>query len=335
MSSPPPQERQTTEDDWTAWACERLLEQRIQGHSWSYRRGAGPAVESSVMACLALNAAGRDPDGRMLREVADWLTTFQEADGSVAARPELLRPAWATSWAILAWSLADEITEGPPLTEPIRRAVSWLLNVRGTTLGGQQDVVGHDFNLVGWPWIEGTHSWVEPTVMAVWALKRVGMENHDRVAEALKLILDRALPSGGWNYGNTKVFGTELRPQPGPTGQTLALLAGIAPERLPGDTSAKIILPALTYLRTSLPKTRAACTLCWGLLGLVAWGQTDQATLSTSWLSESAEDLRRRPASADPWRLAHLIAAQFAQTTLELLGIVPTMPPSPHRELPR
>ena len=37
--------------------------------------------------------------------------------------------------------------------------------------------LGHDSTLIGWPWVEGTHSWIEPTAWAVLALKSVGTES--------------------------------------------------------------------------------------------------------------------------------------------------------------
>ena len=40
------------------------------------------------------------------------------------------------------------------------------------------------------------------------------------------MMLDRQLPHGGWNYGNTYVFGRELRPMPESTGAALTGLAG-------------------------------------------------------------------------------------------------------------
>ena len=77
--------------------------------------------------------------------------------------------------------------------------------------------------LVGWPWAEGTHSWVEPTALAVLALKSVGLGDHERTREAVRLLHDRLFSDGGCNYGNTVVLGQTLRPHLQPT--ALALLA--------------------------------------------------------------------------------------------------------------
>jgi hypothetical protein len=58
------------------------------------------------------------------------------------------------------------------------------------------------------------------------ALKATGHLQHDRVREGIRMMLDRQLPHGGWNYGNSVVFGRELRPMPESTGAALTGLAG-------------------------------------------------------------------------------------------------------------
>ena len=60
------------------------------------------------------------------------------------------------------------------------------------------------------------------------------------------MIIDRALPHGGWNYGNKVVFGHELRPQPGPTGMALLALATRARQR---DGRVRLTRPSRTLLK--------------------------------------------------------------------------------------
>ena len=110
-----------------------------------------------------------------------------------------------------------------------QRASTWTLSVSGRPVergDAAQRFVGHDTTLQGWPWVVGTHSWVEPTAINLLALRSAGQAGHPRCREAVKLLLDRQLPAGGWNYGNTTVLGHVLRPQVQPTGLALAALAG-------------------------------------------------------------------------------------------------------------
>ena len=61
------------------------------------------------------------------------------------------------------------------------------------------------------------------------ALRAAGRASHPRVREAVRLLCDRALDEGGWNYGNTRVFANTLQPFPATTGIALTALAGERP----------------------------------------------------------------------------------------------------------
>src|SRR5262249_34176908 len=147
------------------------------------------------------------------------------------------------------------------------RARNWLLRLEGRTLSHNDPgtkLVGHDSAAVGWPWVLGTHSWLEPTAMAVLSLCREGLSHHPRVKARAHLILDRSIKHGGWNYGNPEVFGRELRPQPGPSGVALLALAALqidSPECRRG----------IDYLRQALSEVRSGASLGWGVLALRAW----------------------------------------------------------------
>ena len=78
----------------------------------------------------------------------------------------------------------------------------------------EEETTGHDTNLKGWSWRSDTFSWCEPTSMAMMALEVAGYGGHPRLIEAQRLLLDRQIPGGGWNYGNTTVFGQVLNPMP-------------------------------------------------------------------------------------------------------------------------
>jgi hypothetical protein len=93
------------------------------------------------------------------------------------------------------------------------------------------------------------------------------------------LIVDRLLPAGGANYGNTIVLGQPLVAHVQPT--ALALMA------LAGESIADLrIEKSLEYLEASIGSETAAPSLALAFLALTAHG--------------------RRPASRDEWILAAL-----------------------------
>ena len=112
--------------------------------------------------------------------------------------------------------------------------------------GAPERTVGHDTTLIGWPWVADTHSWLEPTAMTILALCRDGRADHPRVRAGLRLIRDRAIAAGGWNYGNNIAFGRDLRPQPAPTGLALLALARV-------DQRTGIVERALRLPRAGAP----------------------------------------------------------------------------------
>src|SRR5262249_42902645 len=85
-----------------------------------------------------------------------------------------------------------------------------------------------DNTLQGWPWIEESFSWVEPTAWCMLAMKISSAllpdrERAARIDEAERLLLDRMCQTGGWNYGNSNTLGRELSAHVPTT--ALALLA--------------------------------------------------------------------------------------------------------------
>lgn len=293
------------DNGWRDRAREALLKLRRPRGGWGYRPKTGPATEPTAMALLALRASG-GADAAIEREAGDFLESLQGEDGAVGVRNDLEGPSWGTSYAILAWN-------GQPGREAkVRRALSWLLEVRGESVPPGGDIpLGHDGMIPGWPWVLGTHSWLEPTCAAVWALKAQVAPDNPRLLDGLRLVRDRSIPTGGWNYGNTTVFGAVLRPQPDPTGRALVALGGT-------PTPVEIIDKASGYLASSLPGTRAACALGWGLLGLSAWNR--RPAEADAWLERAAAPLLARADAADPWRLAHLLLAAHPEPALQALG---------------
>jgi hypothetical protein len=251
--------------DWKRHARRELVVMRGGSPAWGYRRSGVPSVEPTCLACLGLLATADDQATEELvatsRDAADWMAAIQQANGSLPVCQNLETPGWSTPYALLLWNRLAGY-EAARLD-----ARAWLLKDHDGPhphRDNNDKILGHDPSIHGWPWVEGTHPWIEPTAMAILALCRERQRDHPRVAEGSRLILDRALDRGGWNCGNKKAFGRELRPQPAPTGTALLALAAC------GDRS-PVAFRALDYLLATLPKVRAPVSLGWGILGLRAY----------------------------------------------------------------
>jgi hypothetical protein len=256
-----------------------------------YAPGGPPATEPTALAALALAAAGRLSDAE---PAIDYLNRCQNDDGSVGIRQREPAPGWPTAWAVLAWHVTNRAGRHDVR---MARAVAWQLADRGVPLERSPEL-GHDTLLIGWSWATGTHSWVEPTALHVAALKAVGRGGHPRVRDGVAMLLDRQLPGGGCNYGNTFVLGQMLLPHVQPSGVSLL---GLANE---SDTSGRVA-KSLAWLARSIGPETTAPSLAWALLGLAAHGRRPPET--DDWLARSAGQLAQR--SPSPHKLALLALA--------------------------
>lgn len=213
-------------------------------------------VDATAWGTLFLRAMAESSD--VLEQGRARLRVEQDDDGRVVVSKHHMDSYWPTPLAILAWQ--DSLA----CADAQRRAVQFLLGVAGTNPHPKSDdPVGHNTALKGWPWIAGTHSWVEPTALCIMALRATGHEQHDRVNEASRMLLDRQLPHGGWNVGNTLIFGRELHPNPEATGAALAALSGV--------TNREQVNRSIEYLHDEVGRLRTPVSLGWALWGLGAW----------------------------------------------------------------
>lgn len=254
-----------TDTQSTRTALAALLGQQNHDGGWGYRAGSTTAAEPTALASMALS--GQASEVARADAALKALERLQGPNGAVRPLTGLDGPGWPTALAIMAWSAAE--ADGASCQAPLRRAVAWLLDTRGEPAANAPGVFGHDTTLIGWPWVAGTHSWVEPTAYAVMALRTIGKVNNPRAKEAVRLLFDRAIPGGGFNCGNPRVLGTTLLPYPATTGIALAGLAG--------QPRQPVIDEAVRYLSETIPHVSSPYSLAWGLIGLRCWGAaTDQ-----------------------------------------------------------
>ncbi|HEX8199638.1 MAG TPA: hypothetical protein VF590_04070, partial [Isosphaeraceae bacterium] len=284
----------TADTTWIAEALD-LLGRRAP---WGYRPGQAAASEPTAWSILALAAHGR---AGAIGPGVHWLESIQAADGSVGVTADVPSTRWPTGLAVLAWLAAarnDPGGSGPAAR--VERAVAWILETRGIAVDNTAGIFGHDTGLQGWPWVEGSHSWIEPTAINLLALKATGRARHPRAREAVALLVDRLLPGGGCNYGNTTVMHQVLRPQIEPTG--LALLA------LAGEESADArIGRSVAYLNRTLSAQTPSTSLGYGLMALSAWA--DPPAESGAWLEAA---FRRVAAGEGGPRTLHLALLALA-----------------------
>jgi hypothetical protein len=138
---------------------------------------------------------------------------------------------WPT--AIIANTLAQVAPRHPCLPKALRSLVSaepgeafWLWRLKFRTTDTQ---VRFDPSKYGWGWVSDSVSWVIPTAGAILALergRRLGLirarEVERRLALGCSMLLDRMCPGGGWNAGNSVVYGVALAPHIDATSIALA-----------------------------------------------------------------------------------------------------------------
>jgi len=241
-----------------------------------------------------------------LKPARDYLTKNQLKNGSVPIVQEHPDTVWPTPLAVLAWHSSSKHQAQQ------KQAIEFLLSRYGHHWASNQQkedsLLEHDPSIHGWPWVANTHSWVSPTALAMLALSVTGHRNHERVKEGAEMIVNRQLPHGGWNYGNTFVWGQELRPFPETTGMALNALAG--------RVSPNHVERSLEYLARELPTLRTPVALGWGLLGLAAW---QQRPAQWQTLIQRCFEQQARYGLYNTTSLSLLLAASIAPEGLESL----------------
>jgi hypothetical protein len=249
---------------------DNIAERSFPEGGFSEQAGSVYRPDTTAWAVMALDASGLYPD--LLQPARSRLAGSQDADGRVSISENHPDSFWPTSLSVLAWHNSEAHQK------PMEKAVSFLLETSGRHWKKPPDSPSvSNTEIPGWPWNEDAFSWIEPTSLSILALSCAGYAGHPRISDGVRLLMDRQLPKGGWNYGNTIVYGQVLLPQPDNTGIALTALASRADR--------KDIQISLNYLQNRVKELRTPRSLGWALLGLTFWDQRpDEAR---TWIMES------------------------------------------------
>jgi hypothetical protein len=252
---------------------ERILNWQNQDGGWGFLPGKSSNTECTSLCLLALDSLGAKQPVASTKRGLDWLLKRQASEGSWPLSDSTHDASWTTALAIIA------LNRFPGYQLQTRTASAWLLKQEGSTPGILARLVGAfvshsnsvalNADLKGWAWVPQTFSWVEPTSYALIALKQirtyVAAENLDgRIQQGEMMIYDRMCNGGGWNYGNSKVFGEALWPYPDVT--AVALIA------LQDHQLSQANQESLRALRKMMKETDSGLALCWGSICLSIYG---------------------------------------------------------------
>ena len=242
---------------------ERLLSFSRPEGGFPYYRANSSSAEPTFLAALALFASGAPAERTKL--LLSWAQTLQNMDGSVSVNPgHRGQGLWLTAQAAITFHHYG-------FKENLKRAQDFLLSLRSITIPNDPRIK-QDNTLAGWPWVPGTFGWVEPTAWSLIALQISGYAGHPRAVEGRKLLLDRRIPSGGWNYGNPNLDDKELLPFWDTTGLVLTALCG--------QTDIERLRPSLDLVEKKQDKIESVCGLAWAAISLQAY-ERDASRLRT------------------------------------------------------
>jgi Squalene-hopene cyclase C-terminal domain len=251
----------------------RIVDVQNRDGGWGFSYGRSSNTESTSLCLMALESLGEERPAANINRALDWLMQRQRPEGSWPLSDSSMDDSWTTAVAIIA------LSRFPKYRERTVRAAHWLLKQEGRRPGVlaqlisafafNKTVVALNPDLKGWPWGPRTFSWVEPTSYALIALKQirsylVGTNVEERIHQGELMIYDRMCDGGGWNYGNSKVFGEALWPYPDVT--AIALIA------LQDHQIRQANQDSLKALRKMIQETDSGLALSWATICLSLYG---------------------------------------------------------------
>jgi hypothetical protein len=239
---------------------------QLRSRGWSYQLSAQASIEATTMAAMALGSKPFDMTGSPI----ELLLHLQRRDGAWPAFAGDSEGSWTTALALCAFNGMTDFASAREqayrwLIEERGREAHWLWRWKFKTADRN---VRFDPDKYGWPWVSGSASWVIPTAFSVIAIKQFTVCNRSELSEkrirlGVDMLLDRACVGGGWNSGNSVVYGLPLLPHVEAT--AIALLALQDEERTP------VIRMSLAWLKQRSATIEAVESLAWSILSLFVY----------------------------------------------------------------
>ena len=246
--------------------AETLKSRQMKSGGWAYFDSVQESLEATCLAELAL-APERHANSS---EAILFLLKSQLSDGGWPAFLGDSEGSWTTALALCTLNSTGDFTAAR------EKAFRWLYAERGREghwfwrwkFKTSDRNVRFDPDKYGWPWVTGSASWVIPTAFSIIAIEQFTVcnrseESEKRIHLGVEMLLDRACVDGGWNSGNSVVYGVPLRPHVEAT--AIALLA------LQDEQRTEMIQKSLSWLRQNAASVDSVSSLAWCILSLFVY----------------------------------------------------------------
>jgi len=245
---------------------EKLKSRQMKSGGWAYFDSVQESLEATCLAELALA-----PEMQVSSSAAIlFLLKSQLSDGGWPAFLGDSEGSWTTALALCTLNSTGDFTAA------CERAFRWLFAERGREghwfwrwkFKTSDRNVRFDPDKYGWPWVTGSASWVIPTAFSIIAIEQFTVcnrseESEKRIHLGVEMLLDRACVDGGWNSGNSLVYGVPLRPHVEAT--AIALLA------LQDEQRTEMVQKSLSWLRQNAASVDSVSSLAWCILTLFVY----------------------------------------------------------------
>jgi hypothetical protein len=241
----------------------------MKSGGWAYFDSVQESLEATCLAELAL-APERHANSS---EAILFLLKSQLSDGGWPAFLGDSEGSWTTALALCTLNSTGDFTAAR------EKAFRWLYAERGREghwfwrwkFKTSDRNVRFDPDKYGWPWVTGSASWVIPTAFSIIAIEQFTVcnrseESEKRIHLGVEMLLDRECVDGGWNSGNSLVYGVPLRPHVEAT--AIALLA------LQDEQRIEMVQKSLSWLRQNVASVDSVSSLAWCILTLFVYQES-------------------------------------------------------------